>query len=339
MAKMFYSADEAGTKLNLTPEQIKELVENNKLREFRDGTRVMFKVDQVDRLATESSEPSLGASGGPIDLEPMSATGVAAALAGGETAAGHKPVEDTKSMTALAGSAATASGTSTGTGTGTAAGGTGIPSGTKAGSSSTGTSAPGIRVFDESEVQAADPKSQTQISSGVDESVSPSGLDAVGSGSGLLDLTRESDNTSLGAELLEENYPGEQGASGQSGVGSSSGVFDQTGSGSADSGIGSATATAAPSSTDVGVSSGMMAPYPSVVESSDPMSGLFGGLALAAIVAMLLAAVVGAAAFQDYTPAWVNTLGQNFLIFIGILVVVSALMVFVGFFAGRSGDR
>src|SRR5271156_1288418 len=100
MAKMFYSADEAATKLNLTPEQIKELVENNKLREFRDGTRVMFKVDQVDRLATEGTEPSLGASGGPIDLEPMSATGVAAALAGGDTnAPPNKPNEDTKSLT------------------------------------------------------------------------------------------------------------------------------------------------------------------------------------------------------------------------------------------------
>ena len=31
-------------------------------------------------------------------------------------------------------------------------------------------------------------------------------LEAVGSGSGLLDLTRESDDTSLGAELLEEVY-------------------------------------------------------------------------------------------------------------------------------------
>src|SRR5271155_3905017 len=165
MAKMFYSADEAATKLNLTPEKIKELVESNKLREFRDGTRVMFKVDQVDRLAADpGSSEAGGASGGPIDLEPMSATGVAAALASSDTDAPNKS-GDTKSLTALAGVVGSSSAG------GTAAGGT--AAGTKTGGLSAGTSTPGIKVFDENEVQAADPKSQTQISSGVDESISP----------------------------------------------------------------------------------------------------------------------------------------------------------------------
>jgi len=44
---------------------------------------------------------------------------------------------------------------------------------------------------------------ETQISSGVDD------FDAVGSGSGLLDLTQESDDTSLGAELLDVISPTE----------------------------------------------------------------------------------------------------------------------------------
>jgi excisionase family DNA binding protein len=334
MAKMFYSTEEAATRLNLTPEKMKELVEQNKLREFRDGTRVMFKVDQVDRIASEAEGGSAGDSGGPIDLEPMSATGVAAAMASSDTNTPLKSPDSSGSLGVQSSAAGLKGGTAAG---GSAAAGT-AAGGSAAGNSKTGTSAPGVKVFGESEVQAADPRSQTQISSGVDESVSPSGLDAVGSGSGLLDLTRESDNTSLGAELLEEIYPGEQGASGKSGIGSSSSVFDQTASGSAESGIGSATPSSAAAS-DLGVSSAVLPTYPSVVESSDPVAGLFGGFALAAVVVMLLAGIVGAAAFEGYTPDWVNMLGSNFLLFVGVLVVITLLMTFVGFFAGRSGDR
>lgn len=63
---------------------------------------------------------------------------------------------------------------------------------------------PGISVFDEDEIGIpSDPMGETQISSGVDD------FDAVGSGSGLLDLTQESDDTSLGAELLDVISPTE----------------------------------------------------------------------------------------------------------------------------------
>jgi len=62
----------------------------------------------------------------------------------------------------------------------------------------------GIAVFDEDELGIeSDPLGETQISSGLAE------FDAVGSGSGLLDLTQESDDTSLGAELLDVISPTE----------------------------------------------------------------------------------------------------------------------------------
>jgi excisionase family DNA binding protein len=62
----------------------------------------------------------------------------------------------------------------------------------------------GISVFDDDELPiAADPMGETQISAGVPE------LESVGSGSGLLDLTREKDDTSLGAELLDVISPSE----------------------------------------------------------------------------------------------------------------------------------
>lgn len=59
----------------------------------------------------------------------------------------------------------------------------------------------GISVFDEEEGIEVDPMGETQIAASVPE------LESVGSGSGLLDLTRESDDTSLGHELLDVISP------------------------------------------------------------------------------------------------------------------------------------
>jgi len=64
----------------------------------------------------------------------------------------------------------------------------------------------GISVFDDDELEVdTDPMGKTHVSSAVED------FDAVGSGSGLLDLTRESDDTSLGAELLDVISPTEAG--------------------------------------------------------------------------------------------------------------------------------
>ena len=217
MAKMFYTSDETTEKLGVDADRLKELIDQKRLREFRDGQRIIFKVDQVDRLAAELKGGS-GAGNldtGPIDLAP-GASGGPISLA--DSAAPGVSAGDSK-MSSKSGTGFSASGKST---DGTAS------QGTKAGDKSTP-----IKVFESSEIKPVDSSAQTQISSALDESISPSGLDSVGSGSGLLDLTRESDNTSLGAELLEEIYPGDGGAGGsQSGVGSASGIFDQTAAGS-----------------------------------------------------------------------------------------------------------
>jgi hypothetical protein len=68
--------------------------------------------------------------------------------------------------------------------------GTGL-SGTASGSRA------GINVFGDVE-ERVDPSAQTAITGGIREQIN---LEGVGSGSGLLDLTRESDDTSLGAVL------------------------------------------------------------------------------------------------------------------------------------------
>ena len=59
MAGMFYSLQEAAERLGLSEEDFKGLVEQGKLREFRDGPNLLFKVDEVETLAVQGvGEPS-----------------------------------------------------------------------------------------------------------------------------------------------------------------------------------------------------------------------------------------------------------------------------------------
>lgn len=65
----------------------------------------------------------------------------------------------------------------------------------------------GISIFDAEETEEADPSAQTVMSetAGATAPEFPA-MDPAASGSGLLDLTRESDDTSLGADLLQDVY-------------------------------------------------------------------------------------------------------------------------------------
>ena len=61
MAGMFYSLQEAAEKLNISEDQLKELAQEGKLREFRDGPNLLFKVDEVEALIpqVEAPEPEI----------------------------------------------------------------------------------------------------------------------------------------------------------------------------------------------------------------------------------------------------------------------------------------
>src|SRR5580704_17765837 len=63
MAKMFYTLDEAKATLGKSEEEIKQLAREGRLREFRDGPRLMFKADQVEQLKSD-----LSSGGDHVDL-------------------------------------------------------------------------------------------------------------------------------------------------------------------------------------------------------------------------------------------------------------------------------
>lgn len=208
---------------------------------------------------------------------------------------------------------------------------------TAAGASAPG--ATGVSVFDTSEVDAADPMAQTQVTGplGGDEDLS---LESVGSGSGLLDLTRESDDTSLGAELLDDVYSGSGTDSDikmDSAVGSS-GVFD--------SAVSMETAGSGPSGLEnlSGVDdASLAAPGPAVsmatVSAGDEDSagsGFGGGVLLVAMVTLILGLFVGIPAVAGVKSSLVSMLVSESGNYQMVLIVCAALFV-VGMVFGAVG--
>jgi len=299
MAKMFYTTDEAAQRLGVSGDQLKTLISENKLREFRDGARVMFKVDQVDKLASDrKSGTSSGTKAGTGTSPGLSDTGIG--LADSHRSDVISLADSTASPTAKDDTVVTGS---------------------------------AQQVFKPGEVKAADTGAQTHIESAIDDQLS---LEGVGSGSGLLDLTRESDDTSLGAELLDEIYPGGD-AKGESGIGSASGIFvEQPASGTAagdssgPSGLENVAATA-PSVPVVVADLG---------DARDPMSGAFGGVAFASVVISLVTLLIALTYFYGVVPPWVKMItdgGMMYSLLFGVaLLVLTIFLGLIGMVAGKA---
>lgn len=214
--------------------------------------------------------------------------------------------------------------------------------------------ATGISVFDAGEIDAADPLAQTQVTGPMidDEELA---LESVGSGSGLLDLTRESDDTSLGAELLDEIYPGGDtgtgtGISMESAVGAS-GVFDGA--------ISMETGASGPSGLE-NLTTGVGAPQMTVApvggggavyaEPDDPSGSWFGagmlfGVMLALIIglAAIIPAIVGVegAVVKEVFPLEAGKPAESTMVIVvaGGLLAVSVILGLIGMFVGKSSSR
>jgi len=63
MAGMFYSLKETAEKLGIAEDEVKQLAEEGKLREFRDGSNLLFKIEEVEALLGEG--PAMD-----LELEP-----------------------------------------------------------------------------------------------------------------------------------------------------------------------------------------------------------------------------------------------------------------------------
>jgi len=188
MAGMFYSLQEAAEKLNKTEDQIKELIKQGKLREFRDGSNLLFKVDELEALlsktaVTASEEPPAPETPVPAEQVPQ-------------------PAQASDEEILLAPE------------TGVPAAESGL---TEADTAITGE---GISVLGETDKDypiTKDMLAETVDATGVlgasgtipeaslEEIEEDVNLDTFGSGSGLLDISLQADDTSLGG-ILDEIY-------------------------------------------------------------------------------------------------------------------------------------
>lgn len=296
MAKRFYSMDEVCNALGKNAEEVKGLVRDGSLREFRDAGKVFFNSDDVEKL--RAAKGSASADSGEITLEPVDDELPSIAPAptpsrGGTSIIGLEPLDDEPEPAKpaprpLAVPAARAK----------------EDSGVVA------------RIDDELDIDA-DPMAKTQITSGaVGDQMT---LEGSGSGSGLLDLTRESDDTSLGAELLDEIYPGEE--EGQKPAKKR------------------AAAVAAPAEAADETEAEAAAPEPVYAGPSiavgDPSEGLFAGLMVGTLIVLAVSGSVGAAVLQNFVPDYARYLSNNLLIFLGAALGIPLLAMLLGWVMGR----
>lgn len=179
----------------------------------------------------------------------------------------------------------------------------------------------GISIFDADDTETADPSAQTQVSEGgLDAGFE---LDSASSGSGLLDLTREADDTSLGADLLDDVYGqetmGETAPAGESGVmdAGAAALFEGS-EGEADA------AAAAPVAMPV-----LGAAY------DGTWSGIGGGLALGMSIALAAAIAVVLFAMTGSIDPVKDILAGQFWMVVGGMAGVMAIFAIIGMVIGK----
>ncbi|MDI1290754.1 MAG: helix-turn-helix domain-containing protein, partial [bacterium] len=159
----------------------------------------------------------------------------------------------------------------------------------------------GISIFDADGTDEADANAVTRVSNSPGSLVDPG--EKSGSG-GLLDLTREGDDTSLGANLLEDVYGSET-------------VAHQT---AAEPAMGGGDLFESSPGGDGGESAAVGGGMLVAAEPYDGLwSGIGGGLAVAMIVALGIAGFTVIIGFTSTAGGFVSSLGDSFMILLGIM--------------------
>ncbi len=387
----FYNMSEAAAKLGKSEDDVKDLIRDGKLREFRDRGQVFFKAEEVESLAgdvgggtdetlslDDSSVGGLALSDDSgLDDSSLSDSAVGASNAGGsafgDSSVGDSALGDSAIGASHAGTSASTPAKSPDTGEDSSGGEYDLASDSSVGLSDSGSSfdlsdsaggspidladesvdateepdllldtgdsltlkddemgegdkgdtvitSVGISVFDDDEIEIdVDPMAKTQVQPSLEDQIS---LEGVGSGSGLLDLTRESDDTSLGAELLDEIYPGEEESTMQEDLPTEvmPGVTPTT------------PAPAAPGFTPAAGPG-----YAVVVPAAppDPISVGFTGMMIVGVLMLSLTGTVLAAALQGVVPSFLTTLYTQWMAVAGGGVGLSVVALLIGWFVGK----
>jgi hypothetical protein len=178
----------------------------------------------------------------------------------------------------------------------------------------------GISVFDDDDLEiAADPMAKTLMTGGEEDLR----LDGSGGGSGLLDLTRESDDTSLGAELLEGIDMGDSGESLSPPVEEEEDLVDEE--------------VLPEAGAEPAWSAGT--PVTQVVGVVEPVSPAFTGLLMAATLSLGLLGALAVANSMAAWPSYLAMMGDQFYIVLGATLGAGGLFAAIGYFIGQQAGR
>lgn len=278
MAKSFYTLEETAAKLKKTAAEVNAIADTGRLQRVMHEGQQKFRVEQVDLLASV-----MGDSGAPRLDDSQGPIGLADSAGG--SAINAPPPPSARRGAANEDSVLGLADTSVGRTPGL------IDSSERTGVSAVG----GRNSGDAVEI----------------------GLETVGSGSGLLDLTRESEETALGAELIDQVYSSETGDAGAG----ASGLFEAVNTAP---GFG-----AAPAPT-----TGM-----AIAEAYDgAWSGVGVGLMIAAFVGLIVSALIVLSSALSGSSGIASSFSGNVLAWGGSLAGIAAVFGLVGFFVGRASE-
>ena len=339
MAKMFYTLEEVMEKLGISKEQIDTLVENGSLREFRDGAKIMFKVDEVEYI-----NPVELSGSGEIPLAPEDSSDIFEPTPTSEELPANTDdllEESLSNAGSSIGLAPMDTGSQIGLMPGDSADQIGLDDSTEQVKEDTVITTHGTKFFDDSTAAEQDdsvepltaddlmaeqlPQKQEDeapLTPDFDDQISLDSSSS-GSGSGLLDLSREADDTSLGAELLEEIYPSADDGSEEPHFPSQLGIPSEE----------EVTEEVAPEGPEA------VAVLPKAVSIYDPTSGIFGAMLIVPFVILLYLTFAATSALIGVQPSMVSMLAGNIWYVMGGAAVAAGLIVGGGLFMmGKAGQ-
>jgi len=354
MAGMFYSLQEAAEKLNKTEEELKQIVKEGKLREFRDGPNLLFKVEEVEALMSDTGVMPLEQAPEPEALEPEAAAletpepealepeALEPEALSPEAPSPETPESEAPEPEALEEELLAPSEQAAGTSEILLAPETGAPvAPSELTDADTALTGEGISVLGETDSDyevTDDTLAETAVPTGtapevpLEEIEGDVNLDSFGSGSGLLDLSLQADDTSLGG-ILDEIYMAEE--EGQEPV-------------PAEVGSGSAAAVAAEAEQMLAeeepvapqptpeVSVALARPY--IEAAPDMQSNTLGMLLFLPLVVVLYTMVVAVAGLKGVTPSILAGIQGLIWIIMGGVAVVAVLVTGAAFMLGGGGE-
>jgi hypothetical protein len=287
MAGEYYSIEEVIEKLGKSEQEIKALVSEGKLHEFRDGAQMLFKIAEVDALISEISQLDTAAGASGVQLLPD------------DSGADSEP------------EAGLTAGVNLGdlTGADTTVGTTGI--------NVLGDTDDEYKLADDSQGETRIVESEEAEDLGsLDGDLS---MDSVGSGSGLLDLSLQADDTSLGAVLDDILPAAGEGAAAAAVAEEADKIFEE----------------AEPEAVEPIVAEPVMVPR-YIEPEADTASNSFGIVLFVPLLAMLYAAIVLIAGSKGIVPTILKGIqGIIWYVVIGMAVVVLGIVGFAALLGGK----